>query len=509
MRRIFAITVFLGLFCASQSDANGIVGDEPAVCPTAKSTWQIEPVWSHRSIDAAATTVSQDVLTIAATDADRQKQHADKLERLKRREAVSSLLRTGAAALSLQASEYLRSSGEESATGLYQVGNVVEVAQRRIIHPTDWHATHSGAAFTYRVRVDGAIAVRLMMRASVALNAYAIGSSGTILGPFRIDESLSWTGLAVGDEFSLAIFESDNIGIGDKAFEIAVSAVEVLDERFEPARHLAAQFTESTKSYCNDPLILPCMVNASCYGTSDFSAITAARQATASLHYVVGSGSFLCTGNLLNDADPDSVVPYLLTANHCISTQASASSLELYWDYSTPCNSTACTSSTLITQTGGADLLSTGARPGLPDYTLLRLRTKPPVGAGRSYLPVHSGAVGEVFVYRISHPYGKPQSFTRSIIRGSDWIGSGACPTTLPYPGFLYSTLSVGATQGGSSGSALMLPSGAVIGQLFGSCVRGNTCSQDWDVDGQMFFTYPRISPYLQQIDLIARRGFE
>ena len=43
---------------------------------------------------------------------------------------------------------------------------------------------------------------------------------------------------------------------------------------------------------------------------------------------VNGSG-FACTGGLLADL-PGSGTPYLLTANHCISTQAAASSLQVF-----------------------------------------------------------------------------------------------------------------------------------------------------------------------------------
>ena len=35
----------------------------------------------------------------------------------------------------------------------------------------------------------------------------------------------------------------------------------------------------------------------------------------------------------MNDADENSFIPYFLTANHCISTQSEADSLEAYWFY--------------------------------------------------------------------------------------------------------------------------------------------------------------------------------
>lgn len=507
MQSISAIALALGILAGSQSDASDTATSSARMCPTTTSAWQFEPEWSARNIEAASATLSPDVLTVVPSRDELLRQQVGMRDRLTRRSAVAGALERADAEVSLKVPK-MQKATLDSQSGPYQVGSVVALERRATFHTPDWVETTAGPVSTFKVRVDGATAIRLNLRASLTLSAYAIGSAGTIFGPFTIDSGLRWTDLAVGEEYSLVIFASDNPTAKDESFEITVAAVEMLDERFEPARHLAAQFQTGVKTYCNDSRVLPCMVNASCYSNADFPAFTAARQATASLHFVSGSQAYVCTGTLLNDADPDSVVPYLLTANHCINTQVVASTLELYWDFSTPCNSSSCVSSTILYQNGGADLLSTGARPGLPDYTLLRLHSTPPAGSGRSYLPVHSGTVGEVFVYRISHPFGLPQSYTRSIIRGSDWIGSGAC-SALPYPGFLYSTLNIGATQGGSSGSAQMLPTGAIIGQLYGNCARGNTCSQDWDVDGQMYFTYPRISPFLQQIDLISRRGFE
>ena len=43
-----------------------------------------------------------------------------------------------------------------------------------------------------------------------------------------------------------------------------------------------------------------------------------------------GNG-YTCTGTLMNDRSSDGI-PYFLTAAHCISTQAEASSLATYWN---------------------------------------------------------------------------------------------------------------------------------------------------------------------------------
>lgn len=394
--------------------------------------------------------------------------------------------------------------------GAYQVGYVENVDAKMKVTPDKWQANPGlGRAYAATIRVSGATALRAEVSTSAPVDAYIVGSNGSISGPFHLLPDPTWVGVGSGDEYSIVLSDGRTNFQRDQSLDIEIRRIEVLDERFAVSQSLVASSGTGAKTYCNDPAILPCIVNASCYGTSDFPAIESARAATALVQYNNGTLVKLCTGTLLDDIDPSTNVPYFLTANHCISTQATAATTVYYWDYRTSCSSNNCDSSTIRTQYAGSDLLSTGAAPSLPDYTLLRIRSPVPIGIyGRAYMPVHSGTVGEVFLFRISHPHGEPQAFTRSILRGSSWIGSGVC-SAAPYPGFIYSTLNIGATQPGSSGSALMLPSGAIVGQLMGTCGRGETCAQDWDVDGQMYFTYPRIQSWLNQFDLLMRTSFE
>lgn len=94
---------------------------------------------------------------------------------------------------------------------------------------------------------------------------------------------------------------------------------------------------------------------------------------------------FFCSGQLLNDTRGDHV-PYLSTANHCIASQADASSVVVYWKYESPvCRAPFSAASAepvptgaAIEQVGGADLVAT-YQPA--DFTLLRLRTTPPQDA--------------------------------------------------------------------------------------------------------------------------------
>ena len=72
----------------------------------------------------------------------------------------------------------------------------------------------------------------------------------------------------------------------------------------------------------NEPDVLICEVDASCYGDPE-------KNAVARILFN-NNGPFLCTGTLLNNFAQDRT-PYFLTANHCVNSQAVAQTVEAYW----------------------------------------------------------------------------------------------------------------------------------------------------------------------------------
>ena len=131
------------------------------------------------------------------------------------------------------------------------------------------------------------------------------------------------------------------------------------------------------------------------YGDSDFcqndatcdSSWANSSKSVAGMQFTTNVGTYLCTGSLLNDLDPDTWKPYFITANHCIDRQSVASTLETHWFW----QSSTCNGSTLNSLykkiSGGATLLHTQAVSfGEPtgssmDTTLLVLNNKPAAGA--------------------------------------------------------------------------------------------------------------------------------
>jgi hypothetical protein len=203
-----------------------------------------------------------------------------------------------------------------------------------------------------------------------------------------------------------------------------------------------------------------CNLDANCYSEN-----AQERNAVARMLFTKDGGSYLCTGTLMNDTQ-NSFKPYFLTANHCISTQTVASSLETRWFYRSPsCNSGTLQSST-VRKTGGAQLLYAS---GNTDTAFMLLNDTPPGGtlfAGWSANTVAAGTS----VVGLHHPSGDLLKISFGAVNSQancqPTTGSGfQCSGT---SGNYYRvSWSQGTTEGGSSGSALF-QGGYVVGTLYG-----------------------------------------
>jgi lysyl endopeptidase len=249
-----------------------------------------------------------------------------------------------------------------------------------------------------------------------------------------------------------------------------------------------------------------CLVDGRCVTPADFGPIEAYRAAIAQLRFVRDGVSLRCTGGLLSDTSR-SGTPYLLTANHCFSSQAAASSLEAFWDYHPERCGGPAPSLDSRPRSNGSTLLATGVQS---DFTFVRLATIP---SGRAFLgwDADASAVAEgTSLYQLSHPAPNrvtfQQAFSTSVATFAP--GPGLCGTDgagRPWGDltkFLYSQPVDGATFGGSSGAPIALAGGFVVGQLLGVCGSnlGEPClgrSSYSQVDGRFSATYPSLARWL------------
>jgi hypothetical protein len=218
-----------------------------------------------------------------------------------------------------------------------------------------------------------------------------------------------------------------------------------------------------------------CSGNASCVvNVNDATpavAVSGARNAVAHMQWISGPFIYICTGGLVADTDDSSTVPYFLSANHCISRGKDARSLENFFQFDAPANTSGGCDDIIATRNNHLQSLRTlGARivhtASNTDHTLFELKQSAP--AGSAYLGWNENSVANsngTDLYRISHPGGAPQAYSTHEVDTS----AGTC-TTWPRGDRIYSRDVIGATEGGSSGSPVVNSLGQIVGQLSGAC---------------------------------------
>ena len=278
-----------------------------------------------------------------------------------------------------------------------------------------------------------------------------------------LDGQTWWTPDLGGDEVTLEIELPQGISVS--TLDLAVPRVshvfEDLSIRDEVG--VSSKINESSS----------CQLDASCYET-----YANQRNAVARMSFVSGGGSYLCTGTLLNNS-LSSGTPYFLTANHCISTQSEAGSLQTDWFYRSPtCNSRTLSAST-ARRVSGAQLLYASSSN---DMTLLRLNDTPPAGAYFAGWDATAQVIGQSVV-GLHHPQGDllKASFGTLSSQATCTSKAGDISCGGTSGNFYRVNWSQGTTQGGSSGSAIFKDGTQVIGTLYaGSASCANTASPDF-----------------------------
>ena len=333
--------------------------------------------------------------------------------------------------------------------------------------------------FTWAVALESAGASALRVHLSdVSLpdsaDVYFFSLDGQAHGPYRRHDAY-WSNSVIGTQGIVLVRHFGPVTAGTKSMSITVASVGSIGEKSTVAQNALCSYNH------------PCIEDAEDYSGQP---VTDLKAATAHMEWVQGAWVYSCSGGLLADSNPSSQIPYFLTANHCLKSNAAARSLELYWDYST---SNGTCDGPIGPMSMGATVKATGVKG---DFTLLELN--PPVPAGRVFMGWTSEEVATtpgVILHRVHHPKGAPQSYTTHV---SD-PNFGTC-SGLPIPQFIYSLDTIGSTEGGSSGSLVTNDAGEVVGQLYGGCgYNFDECfSDDWrTVDGAFAFYYDKVAPYL------------
>ena len=367
-------------------------------------------------------------------------------------------------------------------------------------------ATRDGFVWTAAVKVPGATALRLHLTGvdlAAGTQLYVYNLAGQAFGPYTGRGPLGTgdlhTNTVFGEQILLQVHSKVD---AERAPRFTVAEVGVMGARFAVPRYGAKGVLDLDKikgasaqasNLCSNNA--DCIVNAACQSSS---VVNTVKDAIASILFQSGSSYYICTGGLIADAVTTSVIPFFLTANHCISTATEASSVETYFDYETTCSNPNCTQPyNNVGDTVGSTLK---AGSSTTDVTLLQLSSAPTTPDGvAAYLGWTTTAVANtnnLALYRISHPAGSPQAYTEGVVDTT----KGTC-RTLSRGNFIYSRDTLGGTEGGSSGSPVVNASSQIVGQLYGAC--GTNVNDSCDsasnatVDGAFAVSYNVLAAHL------------
>ena len=233
-----------------------------------------------------------------------------------------------------------------------------------------------------------------------------------------------------------------------------------------------------------------CNVDLACVAPADDAANELAKS-VARITFVEAGKTYLCSATLINDSI-SSNTPYLWTADHCISSQAVAATLNAYFFFSAAtCNSKATPA--FVQLGAGAKMLG---RSQDRDWVMVQLNQAAPPGtrfAAWRGEPVAKGTQ----VVALHHPSGDLLKYSKGAVTDQVLLADGEFINSI----FTEVIWSQGITEGGSSGGSLvtLAPGGGfyeIRGGLFGGL---SACEAPSDPDYYSHFeeALPLMRQYL------------
>lgn len=232
-----------------------------------------------------------------------------------------------------------------------------------------------------------------------------------------------------------------------------------------------------------------CEVDVAC---SEITGWEAQRDGVVKYTFVIGSGTFLCSGSIINNTAQD-CKPYVLTANHCGEPTSSTDIEDHIWYFNyqrpscSPSNTTPYNGAQSQTMSGGnfrasselgTHLASNSNQVSGSDFALLELEDPIPTSYNAYYAGWNRSNASSSSGVSIHHPNGDEKKIstynntTSSSTYNSGWTGAH----WLVY--WISTTNGHGVTEGGSSGSPLFNTGGKIIGHLSGGSSYCNSPNQ-------------------------------
>ena len=200
--------------------------------------------------------------------------------------------------------------------------------------------TENGFVWDGAVQSPGAVGLRLrFVGFFLPRNAelYLYTDLDEVFGPYTgrglHGDGEFWSHTVRGSRVNLLLrYEGGDLARVLRAARFVIADVAHLDSNFPFADPEQSNLCSSNAD---------CIENASCPAAS-VSPVQLAQDATALIEFVQGPWVFICSGALVADTDPNSVISYFLTANHCLSKNRTARTLEAFFQFIKPCNGGSC-----------------------------------------------------------------------------------------------------------------------------------------------------------------------
>ena len=373
-----------------------------------------------------------------------------------------------------------------------------------------WQTTADGTSlWRMSVRSPGSTGVRLEFdRFSAGAGRLWLYGGDQVDGPYTgrgpFEDGHFWSATIFSESVTLEYEPADGASVGgNPPFELG-SLSHQADARPAGGFQVFDTYTPlpnpepSPEAGFKDPADV-CHLDPNCYPEWKD-----AMKMVAQITYEDSGLSYLCSGSLVTTRD-NSLKPYLLTAGHCIHSEASARTLEVYWTYQTSTCGGAPPQSRKDSakSSPGGHLIGSGSLEE-GDYSLVLLKDIPKdvwfAGWDMADPPATTPLVG------LHHPSGsyKRISFGERVGDMSAMVGDSLAPSSR----YLEVLWNKGTTEHGSSGSPLFSSPGVIVGMLsYGpSSPYLTPCQISPTVDGYGRFSnaYTPLKDYLENLPAAA-----
>ncbi|MEX2263681.1 MAG: trypsin-like peptidase domain-containing protein [Bryobacteraceae bacterium] len=307
-----------------------------------------------------------------------------------------------------------------------------------------------------------------------------------------------WSHTVFSDSAIVEYVPEDNARAeGRPPFQIA-EALHLWESPWEGPRERALAF-QSVADGLTPRQAAECHLDASCFQHEPWEVPILA---SAHYTYVRDGQAFACSGTLVN-ATYASPPPLFLTANHCITDESAARTMDLFFNYQTEgCNAPPPPRSRAARVQVGTLLAGGPAREG--DWSLVRLSRFPDTRVALSGWTADEPALGGE-VAAVTHPEGSHKRIAFGVrIRDRDSVVDGRLQ---PAEKYYVLDLDRGTIEPGSSGGGVFDGRGSLIGVVSAGAA-GDACAPGAATRGGRFAAmYPSIASYLENPETFRRGG--